>query len=59
MEENKPGKSPDYKNEGVAIWVNQDKNGNPYLSVKILGSITVNCFKNEPRPKPMPTNIQL
>ena len=54
MEENKPGRTPDYKGEGIAIWVNQDKNGNPYLSVKILGAITVNCFKNIPRPKPTP-----
>lgn len=39
------GRKPDYTADGVAIWVNTDKNGQDYLSVKILGSITVNAFK--------------
>tara|TARA_R100001594_G_scaffold147038_1_gene199431 strand:+ start:1567 stop:1722 length:156 start_codon:yes stop_codon:yes gene_type:complete len=43
------GREPDYKGDGVAIWINQDKNGKNYLSVKILNSIRVNAFKNEPK----------
>jgi hypothetical protein len=46
------GKAPDYKGNGVAIWKNQTKDGNLYLTVKILDSITVNAFKNEPKPAP-------
>lgn len=44
-------KQPDYKGDGVAIWKNKDKNGNMYLSVKILGGKSVPCFKNEPKVK--------
>lgn len=43
------GRAPDYKGKGIDIWINKDKNGNPYLSVKILESISVNCFKYEPK----------
>jgi len=43
------GREPDYKGDGVAVWINQDKNGNNYLSVKILNSIRVNAFRNEPK----------
>ena len=46
----KIGRIPDYKGDGVAIWKNLDKNKKPYLSVKILSGLTVNCFKNEPKP---------
>jgi len=46
QEENKKGKKPDYKGDGAAAWINKDKNGNEYLSVKILGSISVNLFPN-------------
>lgn len=44
------GKQPDYKGEGVAVWINTDKNGKKYLSIKVLGVIKVNAFKNEPKP---------
>lgn len=45
-EENKKGRAPDFvAREGVMIWKNTDRNGNPYLSVKIpLLNISVNCF---------------
>ncbi len=46
-------RAPDFKGDGAAVWVNLDKNGNKYLSVKILNSAVVNCFKNEPKP-PVP-----
>jgi len=36
--ENK-SRSPDYTNleNGLSVWVNEDKNGNPYLLVRVLG----------------------
>ena len=43
----KPRK-PDFKGDGVAVWVNRDKHGEDYLAIKIaigkLG-VTVNAFK--------------
>lgn len=44
---NEGGRSPDFvAKEGLAVWTNQDKNGNPYLSIKIpvLG-ININAFQ--------------
>lgn len=38
------GVKPKYKGDGVAVWENTDKNGNPYLSIKILGSVIVKAF---------------
>ena len=31
--------------DGVKVWVNEDKNKNPYLSVVILGMKSIHCFK--------------
>lgn len=44
-----PGRRPDFvAREGVSIWTNQDKHGDPYLSVHVpLLHIRVNCFKNK------------
>ena len=50
VKEVKPkGKAPDYKGDGVAVWIEKDKNGKAYLSIKILNGMHVNAFKNEPR----------
>ena len=49
------GKQPEFKGEGVAVWVNKDKNGKQYLSIKLLGSLIVKAFKNEPKPKEQET----
>ncbi len=43
--------APDYKGSGVDIWKSTDKNGNTYLSVKVLGGKAIACFKYEPKPK--------
>ncbi len=51
MTEDFEARAPDYKGDGVAIWKNTDKNKNVYLSVKILGGKSVNCWKYEPKPK--------
>lgn len=42
---------PDYKGSGIAIWRRQDKNGNLYLAVSVLGGKAVPCFKYEPPKK--------
>lgn len=41
------GRRPDFvAREGVSVWTNQDKNGDPYLSINIpLLNIRVNAFK--------------
>jgi uncharacterized protein (DUF736 family) len=49
MTETTTGKAPDYKGDGAAAWINTDKNGKKYLSVKILNNINVNLFKYEPK----------
>lgn len=40
------GRKPDFKADGVAVWVNTDKNGNDYLSIKITGHERIVAFKN-------------
>ena len=50
MEQTKKGRQPEFKGEGVAVWINEDKNGKSYLAIKILDVIRVNAFKNEPKP---------
>jgi hypothetical protein len=52
MAEGEPkGNQPDYKGEGVAVWVNEDKNKKKYLSIVVLNSIRLAAFKNEPKEK--------
>jgi len=43
MENNKPN----YKGDGVAVWVNIAKNGKKYLSIKVVGHDTVYAFIND------------
>ena len=50
---------PDYRGEGIAIWINLDKNGQKYLSIKILNSINIKAFRNEPKPKIVEKTIAL
>ena len=50
MADEKKGKRPDYKGDGIAIWINEDKNGKKYLSCKILNSINIVAFENIPKP---------
>lgn len=42
---------PDYSGDGIAIWKAVDKNGKPYLKVKVLQGKTINCFHVEPKKK--------
>jgi len=43
------GNAPDFRNGSWACWINKDKNGNKYLSVKIDGIGSCNLFKYEPK----------
>ena len=56
MTEITKGKAPDYTSDGAAAWINKDKNGNEYISVKILGQITVNLFPNKNKGTQEPQN---
>lgn len=40
------GVQPDFIGNGVAVWVNE-KDGKEYLSITILGSLTVVAFPNK------------
>ena len=49
------GTRPDFKGDGVAVWINQIKEGEhkgeDYLSIQLLGKngIKINAFKYEPK----------
>ena len=40
---------PDYKGDGVAVWINKDKNGKDYLSIVLLNSIKCAAFEYIPK----------
>ena len=47
-QEKQPARKPDYKGKmDVAAWLNKDKNGKTYISVKLATNF--NMFKNEPQ----------
>jgi hypothetical protein len=37
---------PDYKGDGVSVWVNTRENGQTYLSINIIGMSTIYANKN-------------
>lgn len=44
-------RKPDYKSDGVAVWIELDKNNNKYLNIHILGGqkkggLTLVAFEN-------------
>ena len=45
------GDLPDYKGDGVAVWVKKDRNGKQYLSICVLSKINLAAFKYEPKEK--------
>jgi len=53
MNENqKPkGNQPQFKGDGVAVWVNETREKEKYLSIQLLGKggIKLNAFLNKPR----------
>lgn len=49
---------PHFKGDGVAVWVNRDKNNKQYLSIRILNKLDVVAFRNAPRDrKPEPGEV--
>ncbi|MFH1592178.1 MAG: hypothetical protein ABIB47_02310 [Candidatus Woesearchaeota archaeon] len=48
-ENKKKGRHPDYKGDGVAVWVNSKDDKTKYLSIKVLGSINLVAWKYEPK----------
>lgn len=42
-------KAPDFRGDGIAIWLAEDKNGNDFLRVSVLGGKSVACFKVVPK----------
>lgn len=51
IEEDKKGTPPDYKGDGVAVWINETKEGKKYLSIKILNNKSVPAWKYEQKDK--------
>ena len=45
-------KPPSYSGDGVAVWVNMDKNNVPYLSIKITGHNTIYAWTYDPKEEP-------
>ena len=41
------GATPDYKGDGVAVWLRTDKNGKQFLSICVAGSINVAAWPYE------------
>lgn len=47
-ENNNTGRAPDFKGDGVAVWVNEKpSDGQKYLSIAVLGNIRLAAFKYE------------
>ena len=44
-------KQPQFSGDGVAVWINQDKNGNDYLSIKILNNPAIYAFSRKTEEK--------
>jgi len=47
QEKKQSSKSPSYKSDGCAVWVNQDKENKPYLAINITGHNTIYAFLNK------------
>lgn len=49
-EQEQSGKVPEFSGDGIAVWVNIDRNGNKYLSVKKPEwGKSLNCFTTKPK----------
>ena len=47
IQEEKKGRTPDFKGDGVAVWVNKDKNGKQYLAINVTGHNSIAAFEYE------------
>ena len=52
-EKQKAGSPPNFKGDGMAVWVNKTVKSETYLSVQLFGKngVKVNCFKYTGKPK--------
>ena len=53
------GTVPDYKGDGIAVWIKQKKDGEKYLSICLLGGLNLPAWKYTPKPKEEPINKEL
>ena len=42
-------RQPDFRGDGVAVWIGETKEGKKMLTIKVLNSINLKAFKNEPK----------
>jgi hypothetical protein len=40
-------RKPDFKGDGVAVWMEKDKDNHDYLSVVVLGGKAIRCFSTK------------
>lgn len=40
-------RKPDFKGNGIAVWLGRTKEGKEYLYIKLLNSIVIPAWKNE------------
>ena len=45
--DNQKGNKPVYTSDGVAVWVNMSKKGEPYLAIRIVGHNTIYAYKTK------------
>ena len=39
-------RTPDFKNDGIAVWINKTKSGREYLNIQLTGHNTIYAYKN-------------
>ena len=44
--EKTPPRPPDFKGDGIAVWINKRPNGMEYLNIQIVGHRTIYANKN-------------
>jgi hypothetical protein len=48
MENDNKNNQPNFKGDGVAVWLHHSKQtGKPYLSIKLVGHDYINAFEND------------
>ena len=52
MKEQNETRKPDFRGEGISVWVTTKSDGEPFLYVKVLGNITLRAWKNKPKEPP-------
>ncbi len=42
-------RAPDFKGDGISVWVAQKQNGEKYLRIRVLDSISLTAWKYVPK----------